>query len=151
MSFRWEPFGRGEAPAPSPPRDLLDGLLAANRRRRAPPALPRKPARGLAIVTCMDARLDPVGALGLKVGDAHVIRIGGAAVSGEVLRSLAISRDEMGTDTVLVIGHTDCAGHGGDDEAASAAAREGASRAARVMPAAHALMYDVKTGRIARL
>jgi carbonic anhydrase len=150
MSFRWEPYGRGEAPAAPPPRDLLDGLLAANRRRSAPRPLPREPRRRLAIVTCMDARLDPLGALGLRRGDAHVIRIGGAEVTLDVLRSLATSRERMGTDTVLVIGHTDCAGHG-DDEAAKEAAREGAARAVRVMPTAHALMCDVRTGRIARV
>ena len=71
-------------------------------------ALPAPPARRFAVVTCMDARLDPAKALFLEEGDAHVIRNAGGLVTDDVLRSLAISHWELGTLEVFVIGHTRC-------------------------------------------
>ena len=71
-------------------------------------ALPMPPGRKFAVVTCMDARLDPAKFLGLEEGDAHVIRNAGGIVSDDAFRSLVISRHLLGTDEVLVIGHTDC-------------------------------------------
>jgi carbonic anhydrase len=70
--------------------------------------LPAPPARRFAVVTCMDARLDPAKALFLEEGDAHVIRNAGGLVTDDVLRSLAISHWELGTQEVVVIGHTRC-------------------------------------------
>ncbi len=67
-----------------------------------------RPARRLAVVTCMDARLDPVRFLGLATGDAHVIRNAGGLVNDETLRSLLVSHHLLGTQEALVIGHTDC-------------------------------------------
>ena len=61
---------------------------------------PAQPARRMAIVTCMDARLDPLDALGLELGDAHVLRNAGAMVTDDVLRSLAASREVAGTSAV---------------------------------------------------
>ena len=69
---------------------------------------PIKPARRLVVVTCMDSRIDAFGALGLKLGDAHVIRNAGGIVSDDVLRSLVISHHLLGTQEAVVIGHTDC-------------------------------------------
>jgi carbonic anhydrase len=69
-------------------------------------ALP--PARKLAAVVCMDARLDPLSLLGLHLGDTHVIRNAGGRVTEDALRSLAISERLLGTDTIVVIHHTDC-------------------------------------------
>jgi carbonic anhydrase len=66
------------------------------------------PSRRFAVVTCMDARLDPAGFLGLEEGDAHVIRNAGGLVTDDALRSLAISHWLLGTQEALVIGHTDC-------------------------------------------
>jgi carbonic anhydrase len=66
------------------------------------------PARGLAVVTCIDARLDPAKMLGLEEGDAHVIRNAGGLVNDDALRSLVISHQLLGTQEVMVIGHTDC-------------------------------------------
>jgi carbonic anhydrase len=74
----------------------------------APPAS-GNPARQLAIVTCMDARIDPPAALGLRLGDAHVLRNAGAVVSDDVLRSLVLSQRLLGTHSVAVIAHTQCA------------------------------------------
>ena len=66
------------------------------------------PARGLAVVTCIDARIDPAKVLGLEEGDAHVIRNAGGLVTDDALRSLVISHQLLGTQEVMVIGHTDC-------------------------------------------
>jgi len=70
--------------------------------------LPMAPARRLAVVTCIDARIDPAKVLGLAEGDAHVIRNAGGLVTDDALRSLVISHSLLGTTEVLVIGHTDC-------------------------------------------
>ena len=70
--------------------------------------LPIPPGRKLAVVTCMDARLDPAAFLGLDLGDAHVIRNAGGVVSDDALRSLVISHQLLGTQEALVIGHTEC-------------------------------------------
>jgi len=70
--------------------------------------LPMPPARKLAVVTCMDARLHPEKFLGLDVGDAHIIRNAGGRVSDDALRSLIISSNLLGTNEYVVIHHTDC-------------------------------------------
>jgi carbonic anhydrase len=66
------------------------------------------PAMKVAIVTCMDARLDPARALGLELGDAHVIRNAGGVVTDDVIRSLSISQHHLGTEEILLIHHTGC-------------------------------------------
>jgi carbonic anhydrase len=89
----------------------IDALLENNRRfaRACDHAhLPRAPAKGIAIVACMDARLDPSSMLGLDPGDAHVIRNAGGAITSEEIRSLAVSQRVLGTEEIMVIHHTDC-------------------------------------------
>jgi carbonic anhydrase len=71
-------------------------------------ALPKRPAAGVAIVACMDSRIDLFGLLGLPVGDAHVIRNAGGIVTDDVIRSLLISQRLLGTTEVMLIHHTDC-------------------------------------------
>src|SRR6184192_305083 len=70
--------------------------------------LPLPPAKHVAIVACMDARLNPYGLLGLSEGDAHVIRNAGGVVSDDVVRSLTISQRLLGTREIILIHHTDC-------------------------------------------
>jgi carbonic anhydrase len=70
--------------------------------------LPLPPARGVAVVACMDARLNPYGLLGLAEGDAHVIRNAGGVITADELRSLAISQRLLGTTEIILIHHTDC-------------------------------------------
>lgn len=70
--------------------------------------LPMPPGRGVTIITCMDARLDPARFLGLEEGDAHVIRNAGGRASEDAIRSIAISQLLLGTREVVVIHHTDC-------------------------------------------
>src|SRR3954447_21896617 len=70
--------------------------------------LPLPPARRLAVVACMDARLNPFGLLGLREGDAHVIRNAGGVVTDDTIRSLAISQRLLATEEIILIHHTDC-------------------------------------------
>jgi carbonic anhydrase len=70
--------------------------------------VPMPPGRKFALVTCMDARLDPAKFLGLEEGDAHVIRNAGAVVTDDAIRSLVISHHLLGTQEAFVIAHTDC-------------------------------------------
>jgi carbonic anhydrase len=80
------------------------------------PDRPVQPALQLAVVACMDSRLALFGALGLQIGDAHLIRNAGALVTPDVLRSLAISQRRLGTREIVIIGHTNCGMSGFDDE-----------------------------------
>ena len=66
------------------------------------------PAKKIAVVACMDARLNPYGLLGLEEGDAHVIRNAGGVVTDDEIRSLAISQRLLGTSEIILIHHTDC-------------------------------------------
>jgi carbonic anhydrase len=100
----------------------------------------------------MDARIDPLRVLGLRVGDAHVIRNAGATVSDDVLRSLRVSQSQLGTRRAIVMGHTDCAGYA-SDEAAESAVRDGLRRirGSSAVPDAFSLdglMYDVRDGTV---
>jgi carbonic anhydrase len=70
--------------------------------------LPLPPAKRVAIVACMDARLNPYGLLGLREGDAHVIRNAGGVITDDEIRSLAISQRLLGTQEIMLIHHTDC-------------------------------------------
>ncbi|MFH8991589.1 beta-class carbonic anhydrase [Streptomyces sp. NPDC017940] len=70
--------------------------------------LPLPPSRQVAVVACMDARLNPYGVLGLAEGEAHVIRNAGGVVTDDGIRSLAISQHLLGTREIILIHHTDC-------------------------------------------
>jgi carbonic anhydrase len=70
--------------------------------------LPLPPARKLAVLACMDARLNPYGILGLQEGDAHILRNAGGVVTDDEIRSLAISQRLLGTEEIILIHHTDC-------------------------------------------
>jgi carbonic anhydrase len=70
--------------------------------------LPLPPAKGVAVLACMDARINPYGILGLSEGDAHVIRNAGGVVTDDEIRSLAISQRLLGTEEIILIHHTDC-------------------------------------------
>ena len=93
-------------------------ILAENRRYvdafdRS--ALTAAPLSGIAIVACMDARLDVEEALGLRTGDAHIIRNAGGLATDDAIRSLVVSQELLGTDEVVVIGHTQCGLEGRTD------------------------------------
>src|ERR1700712_1080182 len=92
-------------------RGAIDGLVANNERFADPlPVrhLDVRPRSRLAIVTCMDSRLDVFSALGLQAGEAHVLRNAGGVITDDVIRSLAISQRRLGTHEIMLIHHTDC-------------------------------------------
>jgi carbonic anhydrase len=87
------------------------------------------PRRKVAVLACMDARLDPARALGLEEGDAHVIRNAGGVVSDDAIRSLAISQHLLGTEEIVLLHHTDCGMQTfTDEEFAERLEREAGSR-----------------------
>jgi carbonic anhydrase len=93
---------------------MMSGRIEAMLARRAgrqprPCGVPGRPRTGVAVVTCMDARLDVYRILALAEGDAHVIRNAGGAVTQEVTLALAVSQRELGTREILVLHHADCA------------------------------------------
>jgi carbonic anhydrase len=94
-----------------PQMDVIDELVANNRAFAASlPArhLDVRPRRRLVIVTCMDARLDVFAALGLREGEAHILRNAGGVITDDVIRSLAVSQRRLGTRAVMLVHHTDC-------------------------------------------
>jgi carbonic anhydrase len=100
--------------------------------------VPPTPAKKLAVIACMDARVNVERILGLEEGDAHVIRNAGAHLTDDALRSLEVSRS-LGTEEIVLLLHTDCAGREGDlDEAARAELQ-------RLGDRARAYVYDVDT------
>ena len=113
--------------------------------------LTAEPRRALAVLTCMDARLDPLPSLGLEPGDAHVLRNGGAEATDDVLRSLELARG-LDVGEVLVVGHDRCiarASAPGSPDAETAVRRAVAAIAERLPQlAAAGFLYDEQTGRI---
>ncbi|MFI7422791.1 beta-class carbonic anhydrase [Nonomuraea sp. NPDC049684] len=89
----------------------FDDLYAANAKYAkdfGDSGLTGRAARGLAVVTCMDSRIDPLGLLGLQPGDAKILRNAGARVTDDVLRTLVLAVYLLGVERVLVMPHTDC-------------------------------------------
>jgi carbonic anhydrase len=78
---------------------------------------PIRPKLRLAVVACMDSRLDLFGALGLEIGDAHLMRNAGGVITPDVLRSLAISQRSLGTREIVILHHTECGMDNFDDAA----------------------------------
>jgi carbonic anhydrase len=97
----------------------IDGFLEANAAyvKTFPGPRPKQPALRVAVLACMDSRLALFGALGLHIGDAHLIRNAGGLATADTLRSIAISQRYMGTREIAVIQHTDCGMLNFDDTA----------------------------------
>ena len=152
---------------------LRDEVLRANAAfaaRFSDGGLARPPARRLAVVTCIDGRIDPLAALGLAPGDANVLRNAGARVTDDVLRSLVVSRHLLGMRETMLVGHTDCGLEGTTNETVRAAVpgadeidflpfgdledsvREGLRRIRAAPPLrgveATGWIYEVETGRL---
>jgi carbonic anhydrase len=178
-----------DADATAPPDRVRDAaveyrrLLAENGRYVAAfdrSALGPAPLTGLAIVACMDARLDVEETLGLRTGDAHIIRNAGGLVTEDVVRSLIVSQQLLGTREIIIIEHTDCGLYRADEvalrsrlvESMDVPAGEVAMafgsfddleanlreqvevlRAHRLLRGArvHGLIFDVRTGRLHEL
>jgi carbonic anhydrase len=88
----------------------IEDLVDRNARRwgTRPGVLASPPSLRIAVVACMDARIDPVRLLGLQLGEAHVIRNAGGVVTDDVIRSLAVSQRKLGTTEVMLLHHTKC-------------------------------------------
>jgi Carbonic anhydrase len=147
MTGSWAPFGRTtepEAVPAEPPPPAAEPAPAGI-------ALPREPARRLAVLTCMDSRVDPIRDLGLARGDAMILRNAGAQVSDDVERSLRLAMENLGVREVWLMAHSDCAAHGGHDDIAQTELRRGADRLSRVLPGItlRLLFFDFATRSVA--
>ncbi|WP_062523250.1 beta-class carbonic anhydrase [Demequina silvatica] len=89
---------------------IADELVTNNRAYASTytPDRPLPPRRKLAVVACMDSRLDTFGLLGLEIGDAHIMRNAGGVITDDMIRSLVISQRKLGTREIILIHHTDC-------------------------------------------
>lgn len=100
------------------PTETFSDVIEGNRefvRHRTPNALTGRAARGLAVITCIDSRIDPLGVLGLTPGDAKIVRNAGARVTEDVLRTLVLASALLNVSRVLVMPHTDCRMASGDE------------------------------------
>lgn len=98
---------------------MFDDLLDANREYRSSfhdSGVAGVAARGLAVLTCIDSRIDPLAMLGLRPGDAKIIRNAGARVTDDALRSLVLAVNLLGANRVCVVHHTECAMVGSTDD-----------------------------------
>jgi carbonic anhydrase len=98
---------------------MFDDLLAANRRYQTEfhdSGVRGKAARGLAVLTCIDSRIDPLAMLGLRPGDAKIVRNAGARVTDDALRSLVVATNLLDVDRICIVQHTDCAMAGLTDD-----------------------------------
>ncbi len=99
---------RRQEPAGSSVIDELVASAAGHAATFEAPLRKPRPARRVAVVACMDARLDLFGILGLQPGDAHLIRNAGGVATDDVIRSLTISQRKLGTREIILVHHTDC-------------------------------------------
>ena len=108
----------------------IDRMLEANEQwaQQFPGSKPVRPARKVAVVACVDARIPLFGVLGLEVGDAHVIRNAGGVITEDVIRSLTISQHALGTREIVLVHHTECGLQATDDVSFSDAVTEATGR-----------------------
>lgn len=128
--------------------DAFADVLAANAAyvdRFDRGGLSGRAARGLAVLTCMDTRIDPLAMLGLAPGDAKILRNAGARVTDDVLRTLVLAQYLLGVERVMVIAHTDCRMAGGTEEDVHAAI------AAAGGPDTRALRFETTVDQVATL
>lgn len=106
--------------------DEMLELANARAEQLAAPGLSPMPRRKVAVLACMDTRIDLFGMLGLRRGDAHIVRNAGGLVTDDAIRSLSVSQRKLGTVEVVVVMHDDCGLHGAsEDEFAQALAADG--------------------------
>ena len=101
------------------PKNADEMLAVAGSRAEelAAPELNPRPRRKVAVLTCMDTRIDPLAMLGLERGDAHIIRNAGGLVTDDAIRSLSASQRLLGTDEIVVVMHQGCGLHGASEDA----------------------------------
>lgn len=112
-----------------PEKETFEDLLLANEAYASAfrlAGLQARAARGLAVLTCIDSRIEPLAMLGLEPGDAKILRNAGARVTDDVLRTLVLATYLLGVERTMVIAHTDCRmAKGGEDEIHAAVAEAG--------------------------
>src|SRR6059058_6254319 len=114
-------------PAHMPNADDMLAVAAARAEELAAPGLDPRPRRKVAVLACMDTRIDLFPMLGLQRGDAHIIRNAGGLVTDDAIRSLSASQRLLGTDEIVVVMHDGCGLHGASgDDFAQALAQDGA-------------------------
>ncbi len=179
------PRRRGRADPPPSIRTVADDpfadVMAANAAYAADfglAGLEPRAARGIAVLTCMDSRIEPLAMLGLAPGDAKILRNAGGRVTDDVLRTLVVARYLLGVDRVLVVAHTRCRMAGGTEQDVHAAVRAAGGPDTRSIPFLVAedqlqalradvqrmrswpyltdvtvggFLYDVDTGRLSRI
>lgn len=104
--------------------DAFADVLAANEQHASsyePRQREGRAAKGIALLTCMDSRIDPLRMLGLQAGDAKILRNAGARVTDDVLRTLVLASYLLGVERVMVVAHTNCRMAGGDEDSVHAA------------------------------
>jgi carbonic anhydrase len=110
---------RGDYDPGVPGDETFADVLAANEgyaRSFPHRGLPARAAQGLAVLTCIDSRIEPLATLGLVPGDAKILRNAGARVTGDVLRTLVLASHLLGVDRVMVVAHTDCRMTGSEED-----------------------------------
>lgn len=106
--------------------DEMLSVAAARSQELAAPGLSPRPQRKVAVLSCMDTRIDPFAMLGLERGDAHIIRNAGGLVTDDAIRSLSISQRLLGTEEIVVVMHENCGLHrASEDSFAQALAADG--------------------------
>lgn len=126
--------GQGQPGSAFADVDAANAAFAASRTGTAP--LPAGASRGLAVLTCIDSRIDPAAALGLGPGEAKVVRNAGGRASDDAIRSLALAVATLGVRRILVMHHTRCALAAADDEQL----REAMRRAGADVPAGYQVL-----------
>jgi carbonic anhydrase len=118
---------RAETPQSEPNADKMLAFAASRSQQLAAPGLSARPRRRVAILACMDTRIDLFPMLGLERGDAHIIRNAGGLATDDAIRSLSVSQRLLGTEEIVVVMHDGCGLHGAsEDEFAHALAADGA-------------------------
>ena len=132
----------------------FDDVLAANEeytRRFALGGLTGRAGKGLAVLTCMDSRIEPLQMLGLVPGEAKILRNAGARVDDGVIAALALAHERLDVTRAMVVAHTDCAAIGPDERKGTLRGDVARLRAELAAVEAGGFVYDVETGVLSRV
>ena len=132
----------------------FEDVLAANEeyaRRFSLGGLTGRAGKGLAVLTCMDSRIEPLEMLGLVPGEAKILRNAGARVDDGVIAALALAHERLDVTRAMVVAHTDCAAIGPDEREGTLRADMARLRAELASVEAGGFVYDVETGVLSRV
>jgi carbonic anhydrase len=132
----------------------FDDVLAANEeyaRRFSLDGLTGRAGRGLAVLTCMDSRIEPLQMLGLVPGEAKILRNAGARVDDAVVAALALAHERLDVTRTMVVAHTDCAATGPEEREDKLRADVERLRSELASVESGGFVYDVETGRLSRI